>query len=131
MRRRRRPSVDDLHRRLDVLDAETGGPLTAAERAELAELQAEFDAAFPGVADDPLAVRRLSDAQLEDFIEYERGRDGKAQRLEELTRRARSPAETERDEVRGEMIRTMTDAELEAWLNARIHGPTGVPSWNR
>jgi hypothetical protein len=124
-----RAAVADLHRRLDAL---CEGPLSADERDELAELEADFAARFPSLRNgDPQGVYVLTDEQLEDYLEHERGRDGRAQRHYDLRMRARSPEQIERDRIQGERIAAMSDQELENFLNSKIHGPKGPPSWNR
>jgi hypothetical protein len=124
--RRRRPTAQELHRRLDALSSGVNGPLSAAERAELDQLQAEYDREFSG------AIETWSDATLEAFFKREcADPDGKARRHFELRQRARSPEQVERDRIEGERIAAMTDAEIEAYLNAHIHGPKGPTSWNR
>ena len=128
--KRRRPTVDDLHRRLDAIAAAAGASLTPAELDELAELRADFDRRFPGVRHSLAAIDDLTDEQLEDLLEHQRGNDGAAQRLHELTQRNRSPAEIERDRIRGEMIAAMSDAELEQWILAQTR-PSDLTSPGR
>jgi hypothetical protein len=113
-----RAAVADLHRRLDAL---CEGPLSADERDELAELDADFAARFPTLRNgDPRGVYGLSDEQLEDYLEHERGRDGRAQRHYDLRMRNRTPAEIERNRIRGAMITAMSEEELEQWVAQQL-----------
>ena len=128
----KRPTTAELDRRVSRLEADrNSGPLTTAEARELAELERDFDRQFPGVRQDPAALAELSDEQIKAYLQHECGHDGRAQRMYELHQRARTPEQVEADRIHGEMIDAMSDAELEKWINDRIHGPKGPPSWNR
>jgi hypothetical protein len=114
----RRPTVDALHARLDALNV---GPLTRDEEIELAELEADFARRFPTLrCGDPRGVYGLTDLELEDFIRHEQGTDGRAERHYRLRMRNRTPAEIERDRIRGAMITAMSEEELEQWVAQQL-----------
>ena len=117
-------TVAGLARRIERLEADrNSGPLTTAELAELHRLQADFDAQFPGVRQDPAAINDLTDEQIEAYLRYEScGHGEPAQRMHELRMRSRTREQIEADRIHGEMIAAMSNADLEAWINASIHG---------
>ena len=126
-------TVAGLARRIERLEADSNsGSLTTAALAELHQLQADFDAQFPGVRQDPAAINDLTDEQIEAYLRYENcGHGEPAQRMPELRMRARTREQIEADRIHGEMIAAMSAQELEDFLNSKIHGPKGPPSWNR
>ena len=95
--------------------------MSPAERDELAELEADHERRFPGLLrGGPQAVYQLTDSELEDYLQHERGHDGRAQRHYQLRQRARSPEEVERDRIQGERIAAMSERELEQWVAQRL-----------
>jgi hypothetical protein len=111
MTRRRRPTAQDLHKRLDVLGASIGSSLTVAERTELEQLQREYDEEFGAPIDE------WPDDRLDAFFQHVCGYGGKAERMHHLRMRARTPQEVERDRIHGERIKAMSDTELDESLN--------------
>ena len=128
-----RLNLAQLRRRVDALEeGRQAGPLSSAEARELTQIEADFDRAFPGLRESPEVLNTWPLEMIECFIQYECGpADGPAARFHELRKRARTLEQIEADRIHGEMIDAMSDAELEKWINDRIHGPKGPPSWNR
>lgn len=99
----RRATAAQLDARVTRLEAGTG-PLSPAERAELAVLQAEHDARFAG------PINGWSDELLKEFIDDQCAAAG---RLDELRERNAGPAQTAADRVRLSRVLDVAEAELD------------------
>ena len=100
----------ELARRVRELEGAAGAPLSGLERRELAELEREYQARFPG------EVETWSQEQCDEFIAYSTGRDGLAARLGELRRRALSPGEQAQHRATAIAIESMDAAALDLWF---------------
>jgi hypothetical protein len=107
----------DARARVDRLEAKLRPPappfasLSAWERRELVELEADYRARFPGDVDE------WSREQLDDFLgTYATGHDGVAPRLAELRRRAMPASEQAELRANEIAIAAMTADELDQWI---------------
>ena len=103
----KRPTVDDLDRRVQSLER-GAGPLTAGEALELEALEAAYASAFPRPID------QMTTGELEDLIRYHGS--VAAGRYDELKRRVRTAEEIRRSKERAALIDAMSAAELNAYL---------------
>jgi hypothetical protein len=108
-----------LERRIAKLEGGTG-PLSPAERAELAEFDRWFDETFLR----PIA--EWSDDQLAQYFQHARGYDGLAQRYDELRHHDQSPERKDADHRRLAKHLGIAPSEVEGYLARAIAALTGT-----
>ena len=98
-------------------------PLTRAELAELRHLERDRAERFPGPIDQWPAE------MLDDFMSYQCGEGGAAQRLDHLRQRTRSPEEIAEHRAMDIAVAAMDQDELDDFAAAMGSGTVGDHPW--
>ena len=99
-----------------IAAASAGGHLTWRELAELAAMEAEYAARFPGVM--PGAIHGWSAETVDDFLAHQAS--DQAGRHDELRHRARTPEQRADDHAHNLAIAAMTAEERESYYAAYL-----------